>query len=285
VSGNPDRAGRKPPATRRDDVREVMHGVELVDPYRWLEDAKSPETRAWIAAQNDYTSSLLEALPVRDCIRGRLREMVMHDSVGAPILRQGDYFFLKRGAEQDLWSVYRRTGISGQDELLIDPHSMSDDRSVSIGAIAPSQDAGLLAYGIRRGGEDETELRVLDVGKRNDLRDRLPRGLYQSISWKKDGSGFYYSLARRGFGRRIYFHTLGTDAESDPEIFGAGYRPENGIFPEVRRTETTCLRWSGGDGSRSNSTSRTFAKNEVGNFTRWSPASMRSSFRNSPVTT
>jgi prolyl oligopeptidase len=226
-------AGGEPPATRRDDVREVMHGLELVDPYHWLEDADSTETRAWIAAQNDYTRSFLDAIPVRDRMRTRFREMLIHDSIGAPIQRLGVYFFLKRGAEQDLWSVYRRAGIGGQDELLIDPDPMSSDRTLSIGAIAPSEDARLLAYGIRHGGEDETELRVFDVNERRDLPDRLPRGLYQNISWKKDGSGFYYSLARRGIGRRIYFHALGTDADSDREIFGAGYRPENGIFPHA----------------------------------------------------
>jgi prolyl oligopeptidase len=226
-------AGGEPPATRRDDVREVMHGLELVDPYHWLEDADSTETRAWIAAQNDYTRSFLDAIPVRDRMRTRFREMLIHDSIGAPIQRLGVYFFLKRGAEQDLWSVYRRAGIGGQDELLIDPDPMSSDRTLSIGAVAPSEDARLLAYGIRHGGEDETELRVFDVNERRDLPDRLPRGLYQNISWKKDGSGFYYSLARRGIGRRIYFHALGTDADSDREIFGAGYRPENGIFPHA----------------------------------------------------
>jgi prolyl oligopeptidase len=231
VRGQAD--GRKPPETRRDDVREVMHGIELVDPYHWLEDADSPETRAWIAAQNDYTRSYLDALPLRDRIRARIGEILIHDSIGAPIQRRGDYFFLKRGAEQDLWSAYRRTGIGGQDELLIDPHEMSIDHSVSIGTIAPSEDARLLAYSIRHGGEDETELRIFKVNERRDLPDRLPRGLYQSISWKIDGSGFYYSLARRGLGRRIYFHALGTEAASDPEIFGAGYRPENGIFPEA----------------------------------------------------
>jgi prolyl oligopeptidase len=233
MSANPNIAGRKPPETRRDDVREVMHGVELVDPYHWLEDADSPETRAWIAAQNDYTRSFLDALSVRERIRGRISEMLIHDSVGAPIERNGEYFFLKRGAEQDLWSVYRRIGIGGQDELLIDPHPLSSDHSISMGTIAPSEDARLLAYSLRHGGEDETEFRVFDVDQRRELPDLLPRGLYLNIAWKKDGSGFYYSLARRGVGRRIYFHALGTDAESDPEIFGAGYGPAIGIFPYV----------------------------------------------------
>jgi len=210
-----------------------MHGIELVDPYHWLEDADSTETRAWIAAQNDYTRSFLDAIPVRERIRRRLREMLIHDSIGAPIQRQGVYFFLKRGAEQDLWSVYRRAGIGGEDELLIDPRPMSSDRTVSIGTIAPSEDAGLLAYGIRHGGEDETEVRVFDVKERRDLPDRLPRGLYQNLSWKKDAGGFYYSLARRGVGRRIYFHALGDDSASDQEVFGAGYGPENGIFPHA----------------------------------------------------
>lgn len=222
---------RKPPETRRDDLREVMHTVELIDPYHWLEEGGSPETRAWISAQNDYTNSMLGAIPIRERIRSRLREMLIHDSIGAPAQRSGDYFFLKKSAEENLWSVYRRKGIDGQDELLIDPHPLSVDRSISVGPIAPSEDARLLAYEIRHGGEDETEIRVLDVNERRDLPDRLPRGLYASISWKKDGSGFYYSRARRGVGRRIYFHALGTDAASDPEIFGVGYRPENGIFP------------------------------------------------------
>ncbi len=224
---------RKPPETRRDDLREVMHGVELVDPYHWLEDADSPETRAWIDVQNDYTRSVLGAMPIRERIRSRLREMLAHDSIGAPAQRRNVYFFLKKGSEQDLWSVYRRKGIDGQDELLIDPHPMSRDRSISVGPIAPSEDANLLAYEVRYGGEDETEIRVLEVNERRDLPDRLPRGLYQSISWKADGSGFYYSRARRGVGRRIYYHALGTDAVSDPEIFGAGYQPENGIFPHA----------------------------------------------------
>jgi prolyl oligopeptidase len=228
VSGN-----RKLPETRRDDVREVMHGVEIIDPYHWLEDADSLETRAWIDAQNEYTRSFLDAIPVRERIRSRLREMLVHDSVGAPVQRNDEYFFLKRGAEQDLWSVYRRKGIGGQDELLIDPHQMSTDRSISVGPIAPSHDARLLAYEVRYGGEDETEIRALEVNERRDLADRLPRGLYASISWKKDASGFYYSRARRGVGRRIYFHALGADAESDREIFGTGYGPEVGVYPHT----------------------------------------------------
>jgi prolyl oligopeptidase len=222
---------REPPKTRRDDVREVMHGVELVDPYHWLEDGKGLRTRAWIDAQNDYTRSFLDALPVRERIRKRLGEMLIHDSVGAPIQRSDDYFFLKRGAEQDLWSIYRRTGIDGQDELLIDPRKMSADGSISVGPIAPSHDASLLAYEVRYGGEDETEIRVLEVSTRRDLPDRLPRGLYQLISWRKDSGGFYYSRARRGVGRRIYFHALGTNPESDREIFGAGYAPQVGVYP------------------------------------------------------
>ena len=233
MSVNPKIVGRNPPATRRDDVREVMHGIGLMDPYHWLEDGESLETRAWIAAQNDYTRSVLDTISIRQRVRSRLREMLIHDSIGAPIQRQGVYFFLKRSAEQDLWSVYRRVGTDGYDELLIDPHPMSTDRSVSIGAIAPSEDARLLAYSLRHGGEDEAEIRVLDLKERRDLSDRLPRGLYQSVSWKKDASGFYYSLAHRGVGRRIYFHALDTDSASDQEVFGAGYGPENGIFPYV----------------------------------------------------
>ena len=99
MSGDPSAARSKPPETRRDDVREVMHGIELVDPYQWLEDGGSVETRNWIAAQNAYAHSLLDLLPFRERALRRLREMHWHDSVGSPLERNGYYFFMKRRAE------------------------------------------------------------------------------------------------------------------------------------------------------------------------------------------
>lgn len=222
-----------PPPTRRDNVREIIHDVPIVDPYRWLEDQNSTQTRSWIDQQNRYTHSMLDALPIRERIHQRLLQLTTHDSLGAPDERNGYYFFMKRGAGQELSSIYRRKGIDGPDELLVDPLPLSPDHTTSVFISSLTQDGSLLLYGVRRGGQDESELRVLDVNARRDLPDLLPTAWYGPASWKKDKSGFYYMLARREIGKRIYYHAIGTKPTSDREIFGEGYGPEVWIEPLV----------------------------------------------------
>jgi prolyl oligopeptidase len=220
----------KPPVTRQDNVRDVLHGVEIVDPYRWLEDQQSPETRAWIDAQNAYTQSLLGDRPEREPIRRRLTELMRIDRTGAPTdERNGAYFFFKQRADQELSVLYRRRGPRGEDELLIDPHPLSPDQTTSIGLMSVSRDGSLLAYTIRRGGEDEIEVRLMDVETRQDLPDRLPRALYSGLSFTHDNRGFYYGRRSRETGTRIYYHPLGTDPVQDREVFGEGYRPDTWV--------------------------------------------------------
>src|SRR5215475_12130143 len=120
-----------PPLARQDNVKELIHGVEIIDPYRWLEDQDGDETRKWEAAENAYTHALLDKLPERAGISRRLTEMFHFDTMSAPTLRGGYYFFAKKGADQDLASLYRRKGATGADELLLDPHSMSPDHTTT----------------------------------------------------------------------------------------------------------------------------------------------------------
>ena len=140
-----------PPPTRQDNVKETIHGVEIVDPYRWLEDQDSEETHKWVAAQNVYTHSLLDKLPQRAAISKRLMEMLKHDTIGFPREENGYYFFTKKGADQDLPSLYRRKGPSGPDELLIDPLPMSADHTTSVGMDDITSD-GALRYSYRDAG-------------------------------------------------------------------------------------------------------------------------------------
>ncbi|MGH7908808.1 MAG: prolyl oligopeptidase family serine peptidase, partial [Candidatus Acidiferrales bacterium] len=121
-----------PPATRTDNVKDVLHGVELVDPYRWLEDQWGADTRAWIEAQNKYTDSVVNPLPGRDKLQKRLTELLRVDNIGVPKERKGRYFFSKRGVDQDLFVVYLRQGLEGKDEVLIDPHGLSADHTTSV---------------------------------------------------------------------------------------------------------------------------------------------------------
>jgi len=217
-----------PPATRIDDVVDTLHGVKIPDPYRWLEDQSSTETRAWINAQNSYSEPILRAVPGREPLERRLTELMKTDVIGVPIERNGRFFFARRRADQDQFVIYMRLGLHGSDEVLLDPHPLSADHTTSEGLMDVSQDGTTLAYDVRQGGQDETEIRFLDVDSRKDLPDRLPRAYYLGGGLKPDKSGFYYSL-RTADGPRAFYHAMGTDPAADKEIFGKGYAPENGL--------------------------------------------------------
>ncbi|HKT52743.1 MAG TPA: prolyl oligopeptidase family serine peptidase, partial [Candidatus Angelobacter sp.] len=224
-----------PPVARQDNVKETIHGVEIVDPYRWLEDQQSPETRKWLQQEDAYTQSMLDGLPVREPAFQRLWAMANHDSMSAPYIENGYYFFARRGAGQDLWSFYRRKGVHGADELLLDPLPLSPDHTTSISNYYATQDARLMLYSIRKGGEDETEVHILNMETHRDLPDVMPRAFYLGYAWKKDGSGFFYTKSDRQIGKRIYYHQLGTNPASDPEIFGKGYGPDTWVDPYASR--------------------------------------------------
>jgi prolyl oligopeptidase len=223
LAQGPDVQG--PPRTRKDDVKETIQGVEIADPYRWLEDQQSPETRAWIKAQNDYTHSQLDGRPGRDSIQRRLTELMKIDTIGTPVERNGRYFFRKRLASQDQSVLYMRKGLQGSDEVLVDPNPMSPDKSISVGLEVVSQDGTVLAYYLRHGGEDETSIQFLNVDSAKDLPDVLPKARYSGLSMKPDKSGVYYAREEAA-GPRVYYHAMGTGPAKDQELFGKGYGPE-----------------------------------------------------------
>jgi len=218
----------KPPATRVEIVKETLHGVEVADPYRWLEDQESKETREWIEGQNRYTQSILSALPGRAKLKQRLTELLKIESVDMPVERGGRYFYSKRRADQDLSVLYVRKGRTGAEEVLVDPHPMSADKTVSVSFSDVSLDGTLIGFSVRRGGEDEAEVRWLNVETRQELPDTLPRARYFGVAVKPDKSGFYY--CRHGKeGSRVFYHPMGTDFASDAELFGKEYSADKGI--------------------------------------------------------
>ena len=215
----------QPPKTRTDDVKEMMHGVEIADPYRWLEDQQSPETRAWIGAQNKYTQALLDSWPDRAALKRRLTELIKVETIDVPLERNGKYFFKRRAADQDQGVLYMRAGPEGKDEVLVDPNPLSPDKNISVGFEDVSKDGTLVAYSLRHGGEDETTVHLLDVSTRTELPDQLPKRLYFTFSIKPDKSGLYYSWAAPE-GPRLNYHAMGSDPAKDREIFGKGYGPD-----------------------------------------------------------
>jgi prolyl oligopeptidase len=217
-----------PPATRTEAVKEKFGSVEVSDPYRWLEDQKAPDTRAWIDEENKYSESFLHALPGRDALKKRVGELLKVETTGMPTEKGGLYFFNKRLADQDLSILYVRKGANGKDEVLLDPHSLSPDHTVSITLLDIIADGSLIAYGVRQGGEDEVTVKFLDVSTKKELPDVLPRARYQGVAVKNDRAGVYFSRQEKE-GPRVYYHALGADASRDEKLFGDGIGPEKGL--------------------------------------------------------
>jgi prolyl oligopeptidase len=208
-----------PPPTRIEDTKDAYGTKVVADPYRWLEDQESKETRAWIDAQDKCTEAALSKLSGRDAIAKRLTELYRIDSYGMPQVRNGRYYFTKHLAGQDLNLLYMRRGSNGPDELLIDPLPWSADHSSSATIENVSKDGKYLFYGRREGGQDEITVHVMDVDARKDLPDVLPRAVYFSVEPTKDATGVYYTKATEN-GPRAYYHAMGTEPSKDTLLFG-----------------------------------------------------------------
>jgi prolyl oligopeptidase len=213
------------PKTEVREVKETLHGVEVVDPYRWLEDQESPETRSWINSENAYTDSLVAKLPGRDDVKQVLTGLLKVDVTNVPQVRNGRYFFTHRNADHDQAALFMRQGLEGKDELLVDPLALSPEHAITVNLNSISRDGTMIVYSLRKGGEDEVVPHLYDVNTRKDLADQFPRARYSGIAILPGKSGAYYTKQTKE-GPRVFFHKIGASADQDTEIFGKGYGPE-----------------------------------------------------------
>ena len=214
-----------PPPTPAHPVSDEYQGTQIEDPYRWLEDAKSPQTRAWIGEQNKYTQQYLSQLKNRPEIIHQLTELERVDQYSTPALRGGKYFFEKRLATENQASIYVRDGWKGTDNRLIDATKLSADQNTSVTIDDIARNGGLLVYGVRQGGADEESVHVFQVREGKEMPDVLPSARYESVSLGPGDKGLYYSVFTHQ-GTNVYFHRFGTAVESDSKIFGGEYRGE-----------------------------------------------------------
>ena len=222
AAGEPGIDVPPPPPTDVREVVDTLHGVEVPDPYRWLEDQDAPDTRAWIDAQNAYTDRVLNALPGREALRAVAASVLERETIGLPYERGGRYFHSRRRADQDLPVIYVREGLDGDDRVLIDPHPLSPDHTTSVELRDISDDGRRVAYAVREGGVDEVSIRVRDVDGGEDLDDVLPPARYGQVTLAADGGGLYYE--RYGdVTPRVMFHAFGAPAADDARLFGEGY--------------------------------------------------------------
>src|ERR1700733_6858943 len=214
-----------PPPTEAKPVTDNVNGTSMTDPYRWLEDGQSPETRAWIDAQMKYTQEYLSQVKIRPEIAKSLTDLIRVESYSIPVERQDNYFFTKRLPNENQASIYMRKGLHGTDERLVDATKMSADQNTSVHIDDVSKAGDLLVYGVREGGADEQTVHFLDVAKRQELADMLPKARYSGISLTPDKQGLYYGKLDPE-GTLVYFHKLGTPAESDALVFGKEFNGE-----------------------------------------------------------
>ena len=216
------------PQTRKDATVDDYFGTAVPDPYRWLEDDLSPETAAWVEAQNKYTNHYLKGIPFRGQLLERLKEVNDYEKVGAPVRRKnGKWYFYKNDGLQNQSVLYEMDSPDGEPRVLLDPNTLSDDGTVALKGVYFSSDGKYLAYSISRSGSDWQEFYVMDTATRELLPDHIQWAKFSGAAWR--GDGFYYSAydaPSEGVGaysgknevQKIYYHKIGTE-QSDDELF------------------------------------------------------------------
>jgi len=219
----------KYPAARKSDQVDDYQGVKVADPYRWLENPDSPESRAWIEAENKVTFDFLSKIPARDAIRKRMTELWVYEKFGVPF-KEGTRFFISRNTGLQNQNVLFVAGnLSEQPRELLDPNTLAKDGTIALGGLAVSDNAKLMAYGLAASGSDWQTWKVRDVDTGKDLSDELKWVKFSGASWRKDGSGFFYSrydapdekdqLRSQVYNQKLFFHRVGTSQAEDKLIY------------------------------------------------------------------
>ena len=236
------------PETRTVDQVDDYFGVQVADPYRWLEDLDGEETAAWVAAQNQVAEPFLAALPGRGAIEERLRAIWNYERWSTPGKRGERYFYNHNDGLQDQSVVYVAESMDQEGDeppgrVLLDPNAWSDDATVALAGFAPSRDGQYVAYAQSDGGSDWRKWKVLDVESGEDTGDLIDFTKFTSISWMPDNSGFFYSRyppreddPAKGDGSKavsVYFHALGADQAEDRLVFSQPEHPRRNPYASV----------------------------------------------------
>lgn len=216
------------PVTKKSDVKENYHGVEVADPFRWLEDDNSNETKAWVIEQNKVTFNYLQSIPFRNKVKERLSEMWNYPRIGSPSKEGNWYYFSKNDGLQNQSILYRQMGLTGEAEVFLDPNKLSADGTAALGGTSFSKSSRYFAYLVAQSGSDWQEISVMDVATKKLLTDKIQWVKFSGVSWKGD-EGFYYSrypapddknkLSKQNQFHAVYYHKMGTVQEQDELVF------------------------------------------------------------------
>ena len=221
------------PSSRKADQVDDYHGTKVADPYRWLEDPDSEETKAWVDAQNKVTFGYLGEIPAREQIKQRLTQLWNYEKYGIPFKQGNHYFYFKNDGLQNQNVLYTLTSLDAEPRVLLDPNTLSEDGTIALSGITISEDGNLMAYGLSTSGSDWNEWKVLDVETASNLADHLKWVKFSGASWTHDRQGFFYSrydepneatkLEDLNYYQKLYYHKLGTPQSEDTLIY---HRPD-----------------------------------------------------------
>ncbi|OAI47810.1 prolyl endopeptidase [Planctomycetaceae bacterium SCGC AG-212-F19] len=233
------------PSTKRTDVVDVLHGVKVADPYRWLEDdvRKSKDVADWVEAQNKVTFGYLKAIPERDAIVKRLTELWNYERYSAPFKTGGRYFYTRNDGLQNQSVLYTLDSLDGEPRVLIDPNTWSKDGTVALGNISVSEDGKYVAYSVAEAGSDWNTWRVLDFASGKQLGDEVRWVKFSGTPWTKDSKGFFYSrydepqagaqFQSLNLNQKVYYHRIGTPQTDDVLVYKRPDHPDWGFSTEV----------------------------------------------------
>ena len=231
------------PTARKANQVDRYHGVDVPDPYRWLENSDSAETRSWIEAENELTFGFLGKISERARIKRRLERLWNYERYSVPHKEGTRYFYRKNEGLQSQSVLYTVTSLKGTPRVLLDPNTLSDEGTIALADYSISHDGGLMAYGLSTSGSDWMEWKIREVSTGKDLKERLRWIKFSRASWSHDNRGFYYSrydepkgtpsLADTNYHQKLYYHRIGTPQSEDVLVYERPDRKEWGFSPVV----------------------------------------------------
>ena len=231
------------PVTAKGTQQDIYHGTSIADPYRWLEDANSAETKTWVDAQNKVTQAFLGQIPERETIKQRLTKLWNYERFSVPYKESGRYFYSRNDGLQNQAVLYTMKSLADTPRMLLDPNTLAADGTVALAGSAVSPDGKYLAYGTAASGSDWNEWKVRDIDTGKDLDDHLKWVKFSGASWTPDGKGFFYSrydapdeaskLAGVNYFQKLYFHKIGTPQSADVLVYDRPDEKEWGFGGEV----------------------------------------------------
>lgn len=230
------------PPTQKVNQADTLFGTVVADPYRWLEDDYSPETEAWVKAQNEVTNEYLSHIPYRKDIENQLTRLWNYEKYGIPSREGNRYFFFKNSGLQNQSVLYVQQSLHDEPEVVLDPNRFSEDGTVALGSISFTEDGSLMGYSISESGSDWRKILVMDVNTGQIIGDTIQDAKFTGIAWK-GREGFYYSsydkpeegspLSGINMNHKLYYHRLGTSQSEDELIFGGEEQPRRYVSADV----------------------------------------------------